>query len=65
MMTEIDEPNYEMIFLWRKHEPKQSISISEIKFDGWTYTHWLDELHACIMSKGNDVNSFIDANWSN
>ncbi len=45
-----------------KTEPKQSISIGEIKFDGWTYTHWLDELHVCIMSKGNDVNSFIDAN---
>jgi hypothetical protein len=22
----------------------------------------LDQLHACIMSKGNDVNSLIDAN---
>jgi hypothetical protein len=22
----------------------------------------LDKLHACIMSKGNEVNSFIDAN---
>jgi hypothetical protein len=33
MMTEIDETNYEMIFLWKKHEPKQSISIGEIKFD--------------------------------
>jgi hypothetical protein len=65
MMTEIDEANYEMIFLWRKHEPEHSISICEIKFYGWTYTHWLDELHVCIMSKGNDVNSFSDANWSN
>jgi hypothetical protein len=34
MMTEIDEANYEMIFLWRKHEPKQSIYVSGIKFDG-------------------------------
>jgi hypothetical protein len=34
MMTEIDEANYKMIFLWRKHEPKQSIYVSEIKFDG-------------------------------
>jgi hypothetical protein len=24
----------------------------------------LDELDACIISKDNDVNSFIDANWS-
>jgi hypothetical protein len=39
MMTEIDEANYEMIFSWKKHEPKQSISIHEIKFDGLTYTH--------------------------
>jgi hypothetical protein len=34
MMTKIDQANYEMIFLWKKHEPKQSISINEIKFDG-------------------------------
>jgi hypothetical protein len=27
MMTEIDKANYEMIFLWRNHEHKQSISI--------------------------------------
>jgi len=39
MITEIDETIYEMIFLLKKHEPKQSISINEIKFDGSAYTH--------------------------
>jgi hypothetical protein len=29
------------------------------------YPHRLNELHVCIMSKGNDVNFFIDTNWSN
>jgi hypothetical protein len=30
-------------FLWRKHDPKQSISMDEIYFDGWK-THLLNEL---------------------
>jgi len=35
MMTEIDEANYKINFLWRKHEPEQSIiSIGEITFEG-------------------------------
>jgi hypothetical protein len=29
------------------------------------YPRWFDELHVCIMSKGNDVNFFIDTNLSN
>ncbi len=43
-------------FLWRKYEPNQSISMGEINFDRWTFTHSCDELHMCIMSNGNDVN---------
>jgi hypothetical protein len=36
-----------MIFLWRKHEPKQSIYVSEIKFDGWTCTiDWINYMCA-------------------
>jgi hypothetical protein len=33
--------------------------MGEINFDPWTYTHSFDELHMCIMSKGNDVNFLL------
>jgi len=41
MMTDIDEANYEIIFLWRKHEPKQSISIVSL-MDEPIPTDWMN-----------------------
>jgi hypothetical protein len=29
------------------------------------YPQWFNELHVCIMSKGNAVNVFMDTNLSN
>jgi hypothetical protein len=33
--------------------------MGEINLDQWTYTHSFNELHMCIMSKGNDVNFLL------
>jgi hypothetical protein len=42
-------------FLMKKHDPKQSMTLDEIKFDGWIYPHWLDEFNVWITSKSNGM----------
>jgi len=48
-------PNQMKWFLMKKHDPKQSMTLDEIKFDGWIYPHWLNEFNLWITSKSNHM----------
>jgi hypothetical protein len=42
-------------FLMKKHDPKQSMNLDEINFDGWIYPHWLNEFNLWNTSKSNHM----------